>query len=317
LAPLFVVTDDDGNTPDYFEVINTSPHANHGELVFQGSVLPRQEFVRIEANEINDLVYQAPDRDLIQQIRFRASDGRFTSAPGTVSITTDFNFVAPPSQPILGNPGYIYDQQLVEFSVDSLFTRLDDGQATTAYQFYDSNPFGDRSARWELDNDPLDALTIHEFNANTTDAFVRLRTGDFNNRQRDDVLVRAQTVDGQWSPWSKLVARTEPEHFGAHFTGLDWLGVAGIPRDSQGRLQLSFSFMQEFPDYPTGSATDDDPPNDFTIFNQSQRESVRLAFQSFQDVRRLPSCPVPLLSQEISGLTESCLTNPDSPEILN
>ncbi len=302
LADLAVVTDDDGNSIKSYQFLNTSPHANHGELVFRGVVQPRQTFFTVQADELDQVFYQAPDRNLPnQQIRFRAFDGEFFSAPGTISIETDFEFVAPPVTPSLSNPGFVYDEQLEVFGVDTLFQRVDEGGQTLSFEVYDGNPFGNRSARFELNNDPLDPLTIHEFDAATINSSVRLRTGDFNNRSRDDILVRARTADGGYSPWSKLIVRTEPEHIGAHFTGSNWLNVPGIPTDAQGRLVLSYSFLQDFPDYPTGSATDDAPPNDFTIFNQSQRESTRLAFESFAAVANIQFVEVSDTSTNVLG----------------
>jgi hypothetical protein len=253
----------------------------HGELVFKGVVQPRKQWIRVEANELDQLGFQAPNLDFVQQIRYRGNDGKFLSGNGTISITTEF--IAPPIQPELANAGYVYDQQLVNYSLTDLFTRTDSGRETIRYQVYDGNAFDERSARFEFNNNELDALTIHDFTAAEADAFVRLRTGDFNNRHQDPVLARVQNADGLWTSWSKLDVRTDPEHFGAHGENSTWNNFA-LPVDSQGRMEFTYSFMQEFPDYETGNASDDDPPNHFTIFTQSARESVRRVFDDFEAI---------------------------------
>ncbi len=285
MAPLANITDDDNNTIKYYEFWNTSPHSVHGELIFNGVVQPRKQWIRVEANELDQLQYEAPNFDFVQQIRYRGNDGKFLSGNGTISITTEF--VAPPISPELANVGHIYDQQLVNYSLTDLFTRTDSGRETIRYQIYDGNAFDERSARFEFNNNELDALTIHDFTAAEADAFVRLRTGDFNNRHQDPVLARVQNADGLWTSWSKLDVRTEPEFIGAHDIGNTWFNVPAIPTDSFGRLELSYSFMQDFPDYETGTAEDEDPPEDFTPFNQNQRISVRRAFDSLEQLSNI------------------------------
>ena len=271
------IPDDDNNTLKFVEVWNTSPHEVHGEIVLNGVVQPRREWIRVEPDDL--LEFTPAENDFVQQIRFRGGDGRFLSNNGTVSITT--NFVIPPIQPELVNEGQVYDQQLVNYELGELFTRADGGNETVRYQIYDGNAFDQRSARFEFNNNELEALTIHDFTAAEADAFVRLRTGDFNNRHQDPILTRVQNSDGLWSPWSRLDVRTDPEHFGAHGENSTWNNF-DIPVDSQGRQVFTYSFIQEFPTTETGDATDDPFPNNFSVFTQSARESVRRVFNDFE-----------------------------------
>lgn len=286
MADVTNITDDDGNSIKYFEYFNTSPHLQNGDLIFKGIVQPRREWIRVQADEIDEIFFRAPDRDFVQQIRVRGFDGKFLSSNGTVSITTDFTFVIPPTQPELANDGLIFQEQLILNPVESLFRKADDGKDFTRYQIYDANDDvgleEQLSARFEFNNDRLAALEVHDFTAAEVASQVRLRTGDYNNRSLDDIYTRVQNEDGLWSAWSRLQVRTEPEHFNAHDANNSWFAVPGIPIDSQGRLELSYSFMQDFPNYETGSAEDGDPPEDFTRFNQSQRVSVRTAFDSIE-----------------------------------
>lgn len=298
MAPLTNVTDDDGNSIKYYEFWNTSPHAIHGDLLLQGVVQPRKQWIRVEADELGDLEFRSPNRDFVQQIRYRGHDGKFQSNNGTISITTEFVF--PPVQPELGNQGLVFDQQLVEYRITDLFQKVDTGKAHTKYQVFDANDFGQVSSRFEFDNDELAPLTIHEFTAAEADAFVRLRTGDYNNRSLDDIYVRAENEDGLWSDWSRLQVRTEPEYRTSTAPTSLWTQVPGLTRDSQGRIELSYSFMQDFPNYNTGEAVDDDPPANFSQFNQSQRISVRRAFDEIEKLTDLKF-------EEVSDLTTNVL----------
>ena len=298
VGPLANITDDDGNSIKYYEFWNTSPHATHGELVFQGVVQPRRTWFRVEADQLDQLQYQAPDRNLVQQIRYRGGDGQFQSANSTISITTEF--VLPPVQPVLANSGQLYDQQLVEHEISSLFVRSDSGNVAARYQLYDGNEFQERSASFEFNTNELAPLTIHDFTAAEVDQFVRLRTGDFNSRHQDPILVRVQNTDGLWSQWSKLDVRTEPEHLTSHGVNSSWLNF-DIPIDAQGRREFTYSFMQAFPDYETGDATDDDAPNNFSPFTQSARESVRRVFDDFEAITNVSFVEVSDLSTNTFG----------------
>ena len=293
------ITDDDNNSIKFVEVWNTSPHDVHGEIVLNGIVQPRREWIRVEANELDQLQFTPAENDFVQQIRFRGSDGLFLSNNGTISIET--NFVIPPVQPELSTSGLIYEQQLVDFEIDALFAQVDDGNALTRYQIYDGNGFDQLSARFELNNDPLDALTIHEFTVAEANAGLRLTTGDFNNRSLDDIFVRAENTDGIWSDWTRLQVRTEPEYRTSTSPTSLWTQIPGITRDSQGRLELSYSFMQDFPDYNTGEAVDNAAPENFSRFNQQQRISVRRAFDEIERLTNIKFNEVSDLSTNVLG----------------
>ncbi len=299
MAPLANITDDDGNTIKYYEFWNTSPHSVHGELVFKGVVQPRKQWIRVEANELSELNYEAPNFDFVQQIRYRGNDGKFLSGNGTISITTEF--VIPPIQPTLATQGLVYDQQLVEFQLGELFVKSDAGNDHIRYQVYDGNGFDQLSARWELNNDPLDAFVIHDFTAAETNAGLRLTTGDYNNRSVDDIYVRAENADGLWSTWSRLQVRTEPEYRTSTTPSSLWTQIPGLTRDNLGRLELSYSFMQEFPDYATGEAVNDDPPENFSRFNQQQRIAVRRAFDEIERITEIKFNEISDLATNVLG----------------
>ncbi len=297
LIPVSNIVDDDTNSIKFYEFWNTSPHATHGEILVNGSIVPRREWVRVTSEDTVE--YLAPNRDLVQQIRYRGGDGLFLSNNSTISITTEF--VIPPIQPELTNGGTIIEEQLVELPIDQLFTRADSGNETIRYQLYDGNGFDQLSSRFEFNSNELDALTIHDFTAAEVDQFVRLTTGDFNSRHDDPVLVRAQNADGLWSAWSKLQVRTEPEFRGAIAPTSLWTNVPGITTDATGRLELSYSFTQDFPDGNTGEAVDNDAPENYSPFNQEQRIAVRRAFDEYERITNVNFVEVSDTSTNVLG----------------
>lgn len=299
VAPLVNVTDDDGNSIKFYDFVNTSPHSVHGELVFNGIVQPRQTPFRVQPDELDQLQFLGGEREIVQQIRVRGSDGLFLSAFGTISIETEI--VIPPIQPTLVNQGILLEEQLVEFALDDLFTRTDAGNETVRYQLYDGNGFDQLSARFEFNSNELDALTIHEFTAAQADQFVRLTTGDFNGRHEDPILVRAQNSDGLWTEWSSLQVRTEPEFRGAIAPSSLWTQIPGLTVDATGRLELSYSFTQDFPDGNTGEAVDNDPPENYSPFNQQQRVATRRAFDEFERLANINFIEVSDTSTNVLG----------------
>ena len=281
LEPFAFVTDDDGNTIKSYEFRNTSPHSVHGELILDGVIQPRQEWIQVTPEQLSGdrLVFQGGERDIVQQIRFRASDGRFNGFNGTIAVETLTPVVEFPS---FENQGFLYDQQLVEYEITDLFTRTDTGSEIVSYQFYDGNPNENLSARFEFLDNPTDPTIIQEFTAEQVANSVRLQTGDFLERHQDSIFVRGQNEVGNWSQWSKLEVHTEPEYFGAiEVDGTTWNGL-GVPFDSEGRMQFTYSFMQEFPDYNTGEAVDLAAPNNFSSFTPEARISVRRIFDQFE-----------------------------------
>ena len=282
LKPFSVVTDDDGNTIKFFEFRNTSPHLVHGDLILDGVVQPRQEWIRVSPEQLNEdrLTFQGGETDFIQQIRFRGNDGRFNGFSGTISIDNDTPFEVFTT---LETPGLIFDQQLVQSNLTDLFTAIGEADIVS-YQLFDARAGARATGRFEFEGTPLGAGIIHEFTAEQVESGdLVLSTGDFIERSTDDFYVRTLNDVGNFSQWERLTVRTEPEFFDSISSGVSWLTNPNIPFDSQGRLILSYSFLESFPtDAATGEAANGNAPENFTSLTDEAREAVGLAFETIE-----------------------------------
>lgn len=303
MAPLSVLTDDDGNSIKWYEFWNTSPHANHGELLLNGNVLPRRTWIRVQANQLGNLEYEAPDRNLAQQqIRFRGSDGKFLSGEATITIRTTFVDPPPPIvRPVLASDDFSYGDQLEIYQVDSMFRKDDDGNPYTMYELYDSN-VDVESGRFRVNTNNLPGGVIHQFSAGAIATRVDFQAGEYNNRHRDDLYARAFNGD-EWGRWERLTTRSEPELSRTQMSGNNWPNYFQIPVDGLGRYELTFSFMQLFPDYETGEAEDGNPleGRQFERFTEGQRIATREAFLAIEAVTNLRFLEVPDTSTNVFG----------------
>ncbi len=268
MAPLTNITDDDGNSIKWYEFWNTSPHAVHGDLLLNGVIQPRKQWIRVEADELDQLQFNAPNRDFVQQIRFRGHDGKFLSSNSTISIATEF--VPVPTPPtIAAVVPQINVRQLQKFDVDSLFTVTAPGLPPSEYQIFDGNSAG-FSGEFLIGNSPLEAGVVHTFTP-AGFANVEYSSGPYIVRSNEGIYAR--TGNGEWSTWARIDMHTEPEFDQAFSNNLtnptSWRTVLNEP---VGRLTLTYSFMQTFPDYNTGSAVNnEDPPEQFSQFTAQQR----------------------------------------------
>ena len=117
---------------------------------------------------------------------------------------------------------------------------------------------------------------ISSWGENDSQVGLDVRSGTYDIRQLDEIYVRANTatVNGDWT---RVNLRSEPEFILSLFSGNRWDNI--INRNDEGKIELTFSFMQQFPaDTNIGEAIDapdNDPPEPFVPFLEEQREIVR------------------------------------------
>ena len=272
-----VARDDDGNTIKFFEFRNPSPHASFGELVLDGVVQPRRTWIRVEQDELTSLIYQAPDRQLnSHRIFVRAFDGRSRGPASVISVRTN-------ARPELETDGLVVDSQLQALAATDLFRQADVGNPYVGYEIFDGSFADSQNAVFEVNQNPTVGGQIISVTAEDFADNVQVRTGEFLDRNVDDLFVRADNGSA-FSRWSRLRVRTEPDYLAAFEAGTTWTDFFEVPIDNQGRLELSYSFMQTFPDYNTGEAIDGDPEldEDFRPLSPGQRASIRRALDSVE-----------------------------------
>lgn len=293
LLPLegtFEVTDADQNSIKSYWFYNTSPNPQKGDLIFKGAIWPRLTWIRVAADELDQIYFKTPVIGDEQQIRIVVNDGKHSSGPGTLVIRSTEPLVRPELEV---NQDVIIMNQLETVGISPLVSKVDEGPVHTRFQVYE--PTTDpRSGNLVDGPTPIAGGVIHEFDAARFNSSVGFRSGDFYVRNVDSVYVRSTNdTPGGWGKWTKVDFRTEPEFENALTSGTSWNGL--LPVNSAGKLEISYSFMQQFPTYETGEAEDGDPAElkQFEIFNNAQREHARLAFRHIEEFANVQMIEVP------------------------
>ncbi|MFK7765977.1 MAG: M10 family metallopeptidase [Mariniblastus sp.] len=277
LKDTFVVTDADQSTIKDYYFLNTSPHAVNGDLIFQGEVMPRVEWFKVAASEMDQLFFTTDRVGFEQQIRVFVNDGKHNSAPGTLLINSDRPIVRPE---IDSTGGVVLAEQLEPIVMGRMFTKVDRGQDHELYEVYDPDVAADSGHLRNIDVD-MQAGVIHQVTADTFEDRLNFYTGDFAVRNLEYLYARAAN-DGIWSDWEKIEVRTEPEYRSVLTGGTTW--TTTMPLTSDGKTEITYSYMQSFPDYETGDAEDGNPAEGkhFGRFTIEMRENVREYFDSME-----------------------------------
>ena len=261
IAPLTSFVDADGNTAKAYRFYHTNPHSHAGHISVEGVEQPNRQWIRVNADQLGSVEYNGADRAYVEQVRYQVYDGRYWSPIETIEFQNS-------AVPVLGGPDNALDAHLQVFPLSPLFPQIDDGPLATTYEVIDTNPAVD-SGKLELFNAQLPEAQVIELTAAEFEQ-LNFRTGPYENRSYDEVYVRA-TNGTFFGNWERAILRGEPEYDQALFSGTDW-NQYSPSYAADGRLIVTYSFMQQFPDYETGEAEDNpgnDPPRPFSIFTRN------------------------------------------------
>lgn len=282
------VTDADQNTIKTYMFFNTSPHAQNGDMYFQGEVVPRKTWITVQADELNQLSFTTPRQGFEQLIRVRAYDGEHWSIPGTHTIESTPPIIRPSIEPTVN---LMIHEQRELVAIDSVFSKSDVGDTHTHVQIFE--PTTDpASGNFRFGVTNLEGGVVHEFPIQAFNNGVSFYTGDYQNRHIDPIYQRNWNGT-EWSKWQKIEIRTEPEFDNALFSGATWMGI--LPFADDGRLRVTYSFMQRFPDYGTGEARDGNPLllEHFERFSTEQRINTRKVFENLENIINVDFVEVP------------------------
>ena len=296
LEDALTVFDADGSTIKQYRFFNTSPHEQNGDLFIHGVRQPKVTWIQIDAEDLSGVTFSTPRVGFEQQIRVAAGDGRFWSSESTISISS----TTPIRRPELeANSRQVITEQLREIPVSPLFSQIDDGTAHTRFQVYEGSTLPN-SGQLRLGPTVLAADQIHELSAAQYNSRLNFASGEFFTRQIDTVFVRANNDQSDdWSSWVKVDVNTEPEFEDVLTSGTSWNGI--LPRNADGKLEISYSFMQSFPDYNTGDATDGAAPQQFGIFTEAQRVTAREWFRHTESFANVQFVEVPDSQPNVLG----------------
>ena len=300
LADFVSFFDTDGNTLEYIEIRDRNARSFSGSIVFQGQDLAPLEFHRFNPDEIDQVFFRGGERSITEQLRYRVSDGRFRSATATISLEN----VAGSGQSgapelVASNESGNAFEQLDFVAIDSLITQSADGFPATSYEVLDSNLINNSSSIF-IGDTQFAAGVVHTFTDDEYENLVEVRTGVFDNRHFDEFYVRADSGNFQ-SPWTRQNVYTEPEFIEA-FQRLQANGAVVptwdlfLAQNGNEPLEITFSFMQQLPDYETGEAEETartPAPRLFLQFTDEQRIATRQALDHIETFANIRFVEVP------------------------
>jgi len=300
LADFITFFDADGNDLEYVEIRDRNSRSFSGSIVFQGQDLAPLEFHQFTPDQLDQVFFRGGERSITEQLRYRVSDGRFRSATATISLEN----VAGGGQSgapelVASNVSGNAFEQLDFVAIDSLITQTADGFPATSYEVLDSNLVNNSSSIF-IGDTQFAAGVVHTFTDDEYENLVEIRTGIFDNRHFDEFYVRADSGNFQ-SPWTRQTVYTEPEFFEA-FQRLQANGAVVptwdlfLPQNGNEPLEITFSFMQQLPDYETGEAEEtgrQPTPRQFLQFTDEQRIATRQALDHIETFANIRFVEVP------------------------
>ena len=264
LAPLIVTSDADGNTIKTVELRDRNNKEFSGNLFFQGQELEAKVWHSFTPDQLDQVFFRGGERNIDEQVRIFATDGRFRSLKETIILTNVATGNGGGSEagiPVLevDNMDENVQEQLAFVNFTTLVEQVDGGLPAVSYEVLDTD-MDPTSSTIFLNGMAQQSGTVLTF---TDDEFDNLmvRTGTFEARNIEEIYIRANNGTFK-SDWVRLNMHTEPEYFEA-FTNLTPNGAVVatwddfIPQPGSDPLQITFSFVQQMPDYNTGEAEED------------------------------------------------------------
>ena len=298
LQNAFNMFDADQNTMKVYRVLHPSLQPNAGELVLNGVVQPRQTWIEVPADEISQLRFVPVNQeDYTQRLRYRAFDGRHWSLINSIDVNVTFY-----TDPRLGTTeGEFYSSDREARRLNTMFFKADAGQEHIRYQIY-SPSMASSTGFFRVHGQTFASGQVHTLTANQfNNASYVSRDWEFQGR--DEIFVRAD--NGQmWGSWKKTEFTTYPELQNALRSGLSWTGFPMdffIPVNDDGQRVMTYSFMQDFPDYPTGEAVNNDVPEHFATFTPLMRMHARFAMSQLEAIANIQMLEVPDTSFNVFG----------------
>ena len=269
--------DSDGNTIKKIQFYDTNDHATSGNLKYEGQTIAPKSWYTVNAEDVGKMGYVGSPVRYDETIRYRVYDGKFWSNPSDLLFETRI-------RPVLSFDANPVHTDLRDILFRTLISKADTGPTYTAYEVADQNSVY-WTGKFVLDGT---AIAANQVKSLTPSEFNRLiyRTGRYEDRALDTLLFRAN--NGLfWSDWERMEFRTEPEYEEMLRSGQDDTApFADADRfndwdDWVGSRDITYSFMQTFPGYNTGRATDAPP---VWRFSPQQRLGARTLFLYFEEI---------------------------------
>ena len=317
VAPLVDYFDADGNTIKFIDIRDRNSRSFSGSLVFRGEDLAPGEFHQFTPDELDEVFFRGGERNITEQLRYRVGDGRFRSGIATIALENVAGGGGNGDGPNVGAPeltatnsGINVQEQLFFVPINDLTTQSDDGFPATSYEVIDANGVNNSASIW-LNGNRQASGTVLTFTDEQYETQLEVRSGVFDNRHYDEIYVRADNGNFQ-SSWTRQTFYTEPEYLEA-FQRLQATGAVVptwdffVPTQGNEPLELTFSFIQQLPDYERGEAEEapnrQPTPREFFQFTDAQRIATRSALEHIETFTNIRFTEVPDSPQTVDPVS--------------
>lgn len=285
LIDTFEVRDEDNSTMKKYRFLDTNGSNGSGYVEVNGVRKPSNRWITIDAEDMAGAKFVASQGALTEKVRVRVWDGKFWSRIKTIE------FKSLPDPRLFVNNNVVLDEFESIKMTDVVTGQADEGPRIVDYEFVDMNA-DPLSGYLELDGQKLAAGVVHNF---TQAEFARLNfVGGANHvRSFDEVKVRANNRSGVnkffVGEWKNINFFTEPNARTSLImpngtpdelnSWHDWINP-----QANGRLKITYSFMQQIPIYYLDGTGPDPPDNPNPLPNQNQRASMRKAMSLYAEL---------------------------------
>ena len=296
LQALFDWSDVDGDALQSFSFYDTGSAASSGFFTVNGVQQAAETWITLPIDQLGAVQYNYSNQISSEEIRLVVSDGVFTSAIGTSTLSS----IGLPS--IEANRNDITVNTIERIPVNSIISQTDSGPSLTRFQIFDeftAGLTGTRSGRVELDGNDLQQGVIHDLTAAEFNRLVFKGAEVDFGRQLDPMLIRGHNGTTGWTEWERVNVNTDPVANNALISGTQIADKDTNPEKNvitysfiDGGNQGSYGTRMNpgrppLPSYYPGGATAEQvgrEANGTRPFSREQREAFREVFEFYERV---------------------------------
>ena len=288
-ASFFSYSDADGNAPVTYGFRDTGTEPGTGFFTVNGAVQDAGTFFFVPANAIDTVRYQASQSADSEVIQIFATDGRFASEVADLTVTVT------PRPRLEVNNFTVNLDALEQVDFDNLLTQIDNGPQIDTFQVVDKNT-ASLSARLVLNGNILESGVVHTLTA-IEFSELRIEGGPADDRSSDQFLVRGRN-SRFFTNWEEFRINTEPVANDSLTSGFSWSADA---LDNGEKFVITYAFVDGVddvddstsPPVPTYYPDDADERNDPFPLGFNQREAVREALRTIENIADIDFVEVP------------------------
>lgn len=278
LRSLYSFSDADGNTLSQIGFFDTGIGEQSGFFTINGVRQPAQEWIFVDAADIDNVQYHVAEVASREVYRLIASDGRLFS-PVASGISDAI------VRPTLAVQDFAVEIDVIQtIDVSQFVSQSDLGTPPTVYQVVDQN-VGQNSSRFVLDGTLLGQGRVINLTAAQYER-LEIRTSPAGaGRNTDQFLVRSRNPRF-WSEWASFDVNVDP--VGAE--SLESNSFFTSPGDT---TIITYAFADTLPAIPDYYPLDADERNNPIPFSNPMRDALREVFALYESYANIDFVEVP------------------------